>query len=84
MKRSNSAIMSWDEEETEIAAPIEAQEIKLFGKWNPSDVQVSDISLTVSVLVVIDSIKFEPTIIDVQFVWFSMMILCLISNQLFF
>ena len=40
---------SWDEEETtEAAAPIEAQEIKLFGKWNPSDVQVSDISLTVS------------------------------------
>ena len=43
--------MSWDEEETTAevaAATIEAQEIKLFGKWNPCDVQVSDISLTVS------------------------------------
>ena len=41
--------MSWDEEETSVPADaIEVQEIKLFGKWNPSDVQVSDISLTVS------------------------------------
>eukprot|EP00111_Clytia_hemisphaerica_P002357 TCONS_00006725-protein len=37
----------WDEEEAEApAAAIEVQEIKLFGKWNPSEVQVSDISLT--------------------------------------
>jgi len=40
--------MSWDEEESNAPAAIEVQEIKLFGKWNPSDVQVSDISLTVS------------------------------------
>jgi len=26
--------------------PIEVQDIKLFGKWNPDEVQVSDISLT--------------------------------------
>ena len=36
------------------AAPVvvapEVQDIKLFGKWSTDDVQVSDISLTVSVL----------------------------------
>lgn len=38
------------------AAPVvvapEVQDIKLFGKWSTDDVQVSDISLTVSVLLV--------------------------------
>merc|ERR1711992_315920 len=28
------------------ATPIEVQDIKVFGKWNPDEVQVSDISLT--------------------------------------
>ena len=37
---------SWDE----VTAPApEMPEIKLFGKWSPDDVQVNDISLTVSV-----------------------------------
>jgi hypothetical protein len=38
---------SWDES----AAPTVAElpEIKLFGKWSTEDVQVSDISLTVSI-----------------------------------
>ena len=37
---------NWDEQ----AAPVVAElpEIKLFGKWSTDDVQVSDISLTVS------------------------------------
>merc|ERR1711976_798658 len=33
-------------EDDVVATPIEVQDIKLFGKWNPDDVQVSDISLT--------------------------------------
>ena len=43
---------NWGEEEwggddaTSAPAPIEVQEIKLFGRWNPDEVQVSDISLT--------------------------------------
>ena len=32
-----------------VAAAAEPLEIKLFGRWSSSDVQVSDISLTVSV-----------------------------------
>merc|ERR1712150_407599 len=38
----------WDEagEEEVMASAIEVQDIMLFGKWNPDDVQVSDISLT--------------------------------------
>ena len=44
----------WDEEDQEqtgggaVATEIEVQDVKLFGKWNPDEVQVSDISLTVS------------------------------------
>lgn len=42
----------WDEEEAgapaAAATEIEVQDVKLFGKWNPDEVQVSDISLTVS------------------------------------
>ena len=38
------------------AAPVvvapEVQDIKLFGKWSTDDVQVSDISLTVSALII--------------------------------
>ena len=38
------------------AAPVvvapEVQDIKLFGKWSTDDVQVSDISLTVSAFVI--------------------------------
>merc|ERR1712034_238002 len=42
---------NWGEEEwggDEATAPttIEVQDIKLFGRWNPDEVQVSDISLT--------------------------------------
>merc|ERR1712002_189777 len=33
-------------EDDVVATPIEVQDIKLFGKWNPDEVQVSDISLT--------------------------------------
>lgn len=35
---------NWDEP----APAVELPEIKLFGKWSSDDVQVSDISLTVS------------------------------------
>ena len=40
----------WGEPGEEVAAAtsIEVHDIKLFGKWNPDEVQVSDISLTVS------------------------------------
>ena len=37
-----------DESSPVVVAP-EVQDIKLFGKWSTDDVQVSDISLTVSV-----------------------------------
>lgn len=44
--------MTTDWEETAAAAAVgatlEQPEIKLFGRWSSSDVQVSDISLTVS------------------------------------
>ena len=33
-----------------VVAP-EVQDIKLFGKWSTDDVQVSDISLTVSIVI---------------------------------
>ena len=36
---------SWD---TEAAVEPPAVEVKLFGKWNPDEVQVGDISLQVS------------------------------------
>lgn len=42
---------NWEDPgDQDIIAPtsIEVQDIKLFGKWNPDEVQVSDISLTVS------------------------------------
>ena len=42
-----AATEDWDEQ---IAAVPEIPEIKLFGKWSSDDVQVSDISLTVSVV----------------------------------
>lgn len=35
-------------EEPAVATAPEIQDIKLFGKWSTDDVQVSDISLTVS------------------------------------
>ena len=37
---------NWDEP----AAVAEVPEIQLFGKWSSDDVQVSDISLTVSMI----------------------------------
>lgn len=50
----NSAIMSEDWGAADDTAPVvvapEVQDIKLFGKWSTDDVQVSDISLTVSAL----------------------------------
>lgn len=41
---------NWEDAGDQDIAPtsIEVQDIKLFGKWNPDEVQVSDISLTVS------------------------------------
>ena len=39
------ATESWDEQQAVVAEP---PEIKLFGKWSSEDVQVGDISLTVS------------------------------------
>ena len=50
-----SAIMAEDfgsVEEPAVAAAPEIQDIKLFGKWSTDDVQVSDISLTVSTVLV--------------------------------
>ena len=43
-----------DESSPVVVAP-EVQDIKLFGKWSTDDVQVSDISLTVSVAFLIIS-----------------------------
>lgn len=40
-----------DEAAPVVVAP-EVQDIKLFGKWSTDDVQVSDISLTVSALII--------------------------------
>lgn len=46
---------SWDEP----AAPqVELPEIKLFGKWSSEDVQVNDISLTVSTVLVLNFLLF--------------------------
>lgn len=40
---------SWDDAPVAIGAPAQDQlEVKLFARWSSSDVQVSDISLTVS------------------------------------
>ena len=39
----------WGVEESPVVVAPEVQDIKLFGKWSTDDVQVSDISLTVSV-----------------------------------
>ena len=45
-----SVIMSdeWGVDESPVVVAPEVQDIKLFGKWSTDDVQVSDISLTVS------------------------------------
>lgn len=55
-----SVIMSdeWGVEESPVVvvAP-EVQDIKLFGKWSTDDVQVSDISLTVSITFLIITFK---------------------------
>lgn len=44
---------NWDEAPAPVAEPlpavtVEYDEVKLFGKWSCDEVQVSDISLTVS------------------------------------
>ncbi len=44
---TDEPVVAAAEQFTVVAAP----EIKLFGKWSTDDVQVSDISLTVSLLV---------------------------------
>ena len=52
----------WEADETPTVLAPQAQDIKLFGKWSTDDVQVSDISLTVSVmrhLVVLGSIAIK-------------------------
>ena len=41
----------WTVEETAEAVSVE---VKLFGRWNPDDVQINDISLAVSSLRVFD------------------------------
>ena len=48
---NQAAIMSedWGTDDTPTVLAPQAQDIKLFGKWSTDDVQVSDISLTVSV-----------------------------------
>ena len=55
-----SVIMSdeWGAEESPVVvvAP-EVQDIKLFGKWSTDDVQVSDISLTVSIIFLVITFK---------------------------
>lgn len=55
-----SVIMSdeWGVEESPVVvvAP-EVQDIKLFGKWSTDDVQVSDISLTVSIIFLVITFK---------------------------
>ena len=38
----------WGVDDTPTVLAPQAQDIKLFGKWSTDDVQVSDISLTVS------------------------------------
>ena len=39
----------WEVDESPVVVSPEVQDIKLFAKWSTDDVQVSDISLTVSV-----------------------------------
>ena len=39
----------WTVEESQVVVGPEVQDIKLFGKWSADEVQVGDISLTVSV-----------------------------------
>ena len=39
----------WGVDESPVVVSPEVQDIKLFAKWSTDDVQVSDISLTVSV-----------------------------------
>ena len=38
----------WAAESTAQPAVLESAEVKLFGRWDPEEVQVNDISLTVS------------------------------------
>ena len=38
----------WTVEESQVVVGPEVQDIKLFGKWSADEVQVGDISLTVS------------------------------------
>ena len=54
-----SVIMSddWGVDESPVVFAPEGQDIKLFGKWSTDDVQVSDISLTVSVTFFIITFK---------------------------
>jgi len=55
-----SVIMSdeWGvEESTVVVVAPEVQDIKLFGKWSTDDVQVSDISLTVSIIFLVITFK---------------------------
>jgi hypothetical protein len=39
----------WSVEESAVVVGPEVQDIKLFGKWSADEVQVGDISLTVSI-----------------------------------
>ena len=51
----------WGAEESPVVVAPEVQDIKLFGKWSTDDVQVSDISLTVSVTFLIIIITFRTS-----------------------
>ena len=51
----------------EVAAIAEMPEIKLFGRWSSDDVQVSDISLTVSIPCQLSVAK--PKISQFSMIW---------------
>ena len=51
----------WGVDESPVVVSPEVQDIKLFAKWSADDVQVSDISLTVSVTFYIKIITFRTS-----------------------
>ena len=64
---------NWEDAgDQDIIAPtsIEVQDIKLFGKWNPDEVQVSDISLTVSWYCIYQSqMNYDEVWFDMWNIW---------------
>lgn len=57
-----AATEDWSEAVTAAAEPPTV-EVKLFGKWNPDEVHVNDISLAVSVFVISNN-TFRPQFVD--------------------